>query len=81
MVLSIGTCWVELLFPLKQGEYIYVRSDAGLPYARHRILSSYGVTGGTQGPSFGEGVGGLSLVCWEELIPHASSTRAFLLVR
>lgn len=30
------------------------------------------VTGGTQGPFFGEGVGGLSLVCWEELSPQAS---------
>lgn len=41
MVLSTGTRWVELLFPLKQAECIYMRSDAGLPYARHRILSSY----------------------------------------
>lgn len=54
VVLSIGTHRVELLFLLKQGQYIYVRSNVGLLYGRHRILSSYGShLEALQGPFFG----------------------------
>lgn len=45
VVLSIGTHWVELLFLLKPGQHIYVRSDVGLPVSGTGYFPLTAVTG------------------------------------
>lgn len=73
MVLSIGTHWVELLFPLRSDVEL-MPGTGGFPLTAvaEGIARSFLWRGSRVTQSF---------VCLEELIPQASEARAFMLVR